>query len=438
MYLPISFFYVLAGFVGLVRAEFDGVAVSLLQVDLALRPMTKAKVLEIHEPVCEPFSMYAPDLVGGGVWLEDNSILLDTACKPLQRPIATRDKLKSFCLCRQTQPSPDISRLIVKHDCPAEPTITSAFSRLDAMNTSLNYDFIAKHSGPLLDGKDAALGYDGIYRFDIWDNQVDISGWNSASWGNKTIDSTLVFPKMLLDVAQEVRLPNMSFVLSWADGSQEWNSRKLPYLEDYDVPTLGVWRTEGRPGVDILSMPRSLSDWGGDVRAVLNKIPNASYTPTSFAVFRGGMPNASYAPPSFQWRYEIQQLARRRPDLIDAGTSYLTDEQQMRYQVILVPDGYSLPDRLARQMAYGKPVVFIHPQEFVSEFWYPEVQPWVHYVPSTGPDLELTLDMLRNETHLIQQIGANGKKFAEERFSERRNRCYMYRLLEEYAARFKN
>jgi len=456
---------VLVGVVGLIRAEFDtcinneGVAVSLLQRDLALKPMIKAKNLEIQEHGGKPLFMYAFFSNGsvdvppedydfyrgfvqqhGGVLVEDNSTLVDTACKPLQRPAAARNTVQSFCLSRQTQPRANIGSLIAELGCPAEPAINSAFRQIDSLNISLNYDFIANHSGGLEPSDVAEFG---TFRFDISDRQVDISDWYPLAWGWNVVDSTLTLPKMLLDVAKEVRLPNVSFVLSSADGSPAWNSIKLLPVTppkswkvraespaEFRAPAPGVWRTEGRPGVDILSIPRSLTDWGATVRAMLNAIPNASYTPKSFAVFRGGDTGLG-------WRQQIRSLAQRRPDLIDANTSFLTDEQQMRFEVVLVPDGNSVSDRLARQMAYGKPVVLIHPRKLFNEFWYPELQPWVHYVPSSGVDLETTLEILQKDPALAYQIGVRGKQFVEERFTERRMRCYMYRLLEEYAARFK-
>jgi len=441
MRLPNLLSYVLVIVVGVVRTETDacinngGGVVSLLQMHLALRPIQKAKVLETDKSVCKPFVMetdYVTDPKGEVVRLEDNSTSVATACEPL-RP--GPQPPWSFCLCRQTQPLPNISSLIAKHDCPAEPAITSAFRQIDASNISLNSDFITLHSEGLdPDEVSHKIKY-GVFRFDISDNQVDVSNWHAPSWGSKIIDTSLGFPKMLIDVAKEARLPNISFVLSWGDGSPAWgaaalNGNALFPTNGYIVPDLGVWRTEGRPGEDILSIPRSLSDWGEDVRAMLNKIPNASYTPTSFAVFRGQE--------SVVWREDIQSLAQRRPHLIDAGTIFLTDEQQMRFEVVICPDGHSLPDRLARQMAYGKAIVLIHPLESVNEYWYPELQPWVHYVPSSGADLEKTLDTLSKQPFLARQIGARGKQFVEERFTERRIRCYMYRLLEEYAARYQN
>jgi len=449
MRLPNLLSYVLVGVVGVVRTESDACinngedAVSLLQMELALRPIKKAKGLETDKSVCEPLVMKATPAVGllEGVRLEDNSTSVAIVCEPL-RP-GPRPYQKSFCLCRQTQPLPNISSLIAKHDCPAEPTIISAFRQIDSLNTSLNSHFIALNGGELDPDEKFKHSRYGRFRFDISDNQVDVSNWHGASWGYRIIDSSLGFPKMLLDVAKEARLPNISFLLSWADGSPAWgspalngnevldmNGTALLDMDGYRVPELGIWRTEGRPGKDILSIPRSLSDWGGAVRAMLNIIPNVSYTPTSFAVFRGQA--------STPWRRDIRSLAQRRPDLIDAGTSFLTDEQQMRFEVVLTPDGHSLPDRLARQMAYGKAVVFIHPQATANEFWYPEMQPWVHYVPSSVADLEKTLDTLQKDSFLARQIGARGKQFVEGRFSERRIRCYMYRLLEEYAARFQN
>jgi hypothetical protein len=281
----------------------------------------------------------------------------------------------------------------------------------------------------------------GMLRFDLSDQQVDVSPKHNFDFvTNMDLPFEEVYPPQLwLEAAKKVRLPNISLILSFADGSPDWDAetmaesqRTTNSISEYRAARVGILRTEGRPGVDLLSIPRGLSDWGGKMRSTLDAEPNASYSPKSFAVFRGHATG-------FGWRKAISELAQRRPDLIDAGSGdddWLTDEQQMRFQAIIAPDGNSIPDRLSRQLAYGVPVVFVHPLESLNEFWYSELVPWVHYVPSSGQDLEMTLDSLRENPALAQQIGLNGKRFVEERLTEHRVRCYLYTFLQEYAARF--
>jgi len=409
--------------------------VSLLQVDLNFALKSNSQNHQGNRS-CVPFHT---DLH------TDQSTLVDLACNSLQRPPYTNDT-RSFCLCRQKPPRHNISEVIDEYQCPVEPTITRAFAHLDSSNITLNSDFIAKVGGGYLYPLDRT-GYGGTMRFDIADHQVDITpkAWY-AHWGKTIADTNAGFPRIFLDIAKEVQLPNISFIISMADGSPAHRARKMPWLNistmnlwtnavpgphPYEIAPLGVWRTEGRPGVDLLSLPRSVSDWGRSVRSMFEKRANASFSPTSFAVFRGRDTGLGY-------RQDVRSFSKRRPDLLDAGVDPLSDEQQMRFKAVVVIDGQSLADRLPRQMAYGVPVVLVHPLESLNEFWYHEMRPWEHYVPASVSDLELTLDTLQKDPHLAREIGLNGKRFIEERLSERRLRCYMYRLLQEYAARFQN
>jgi len=401
----------------------DSSIVSLLQVDLHVARTSHLQSYQ-RDHNCVPFD----NETGQRLWL-------DPSCSSLQRAPFTNDTA-SFCLCRDTSPHQNISQLIDKYQCQAEPIITSAFMHLDSLNITLNSDFIATAGGdfyyPIQEI--ATFGRGGIMRFDLADQQVDITPKQYiASWGSTNADSTKGWPKLFLDIAQEVRLPNISFLISMADGSPAPHARQLrrAQTDGYEVAQSGVWRTEGRPGVDLLSLPRSMFDWGGVVASMFKKEPDASYSPTSFAVFRGRDTGLGF-------RQEIRNFSKLRPDLLDAGHSHLSDEQQMRFQAVVVIDGNSLADRLPRQMAYGIPVVLVHPLQSLNEFWYHEMTPWEHYVPASVFDLELTLDTLQRDPNFAHQIGLNGKRFIEERLSERRLRCYMYRMLQEYAARFQN
>ena len=73
--------------------------------------------------------------------------------------------------------------------------------------------------------------------------------------------------------------------------------------------------------------------------------------------------------------------------------------RQRCYAAVVVVDGYTVPDRLAKQFAYGIPVVFVratHPFHTwnpspTAEFWYNELQEGTDYVAATQDTVEAVL-----------------------------------------------
>ena len=121
------------------------------------------------------------------------------------------------------------------------------------------------------------------------------------------------------------------------------------------------------------------------------------------AVFRGTLHSMlQHQNASQMLRARLVALSLARPDLLDARLNgrtvrghvvagaeqtddrlwrleKMSDSAQMRYRLVVVPDGTSKPDRLVRQLLYGSTV--LKETSVAREQWYFELVPFVHFVP---------------------------------------------------------
>lgn len=114
----------------------------------------------------------------------------------------------------------------------------------------------------------------------------------------------------------------------------------------------------------------------------------------------------------------------------------MTDDQQTCYAAIIVPYGNSVADRLPRQLALGVPVIMMRDRTDVDEFWYEEIINGTQWIEATPETLEVILERLLKDEERQKRLGAEARRFVEERFSERRLKCYVYRLLSGYAQEY--
>jgi len=257
----------------------------------------------------------------------------------------------------------------------------------------------------------------------------------------------------------------------------------------------GVILAEGVPGRDILTLPRSMilgssteSGHSGRTGSSPAGVQNVDNPPVcagehkNLAIFRGSTTGATEKPHIWRGdaslpirdingdptpRYEAALLSKRRPDLLDAGfTSCAGDlqpkgmwedhlrkeglwrnstnyEEQSCYSVILVIDGNTVADRLPEQMTWGLPVVLIRKRDSNepgarknSEFWYPELISWKHYVLATTETLESVLETLLANADLRKHIGQTGQQFIKQRLSPDRLSCYSFKMLSLYGDRY--
>ena len=71
-----------------------------------------------------------------------------------------------------------------------------------------------------------------------------------------------------------------------------------------------------------------------------------------------------------------------------------------------------------------------------TQWYYADLQPWVHYVPleENLSDLVSTLLFLKDNQDIAEQIAQNGLQFAREHINKRQNLLYLSKLLWAYSA----
>ena len=197
-------------------------------------------------------------------------------------------------------------------------------------------------------------------------------------------------------------------------------------------------------------------------------LPFAQRTPKLF--FRAGSctgPTEAFR--AWSWRFynrkRINALSKRHPDLIDAGLvawcgsrkvskrEYAWDKrmvEQMRrnaprvarlpwertcsYKYLLNLDGNAAASRLASLFHTGS-AVFLADSPFY-EWWYPLLQPWVHYVPvgRTLIDVPERVRWANAHPQEVAAIAARGLAFARQHLTTHAVACFWWQLLSEFAA----
>jgi hypothetical protein len=263
----------------------------------------------------------------------------------------------------------------------------------------------------------------------------------------------------LQDVAALVRLPNVEIPMWLHDNSYFDVDSCIPMM----VQEKRKWATGGilAPGrSSSFSTTPPLRGWEHEKDLTIAK--HARSTPIAqkkkMAFFRGsptGLPEDIH-----RWntslRSKIVQLSLDHPALLDARFSScerviqdhdicqamlaanfmgstVSHSDQWQYQLIVVPDGNSVPDRLLSFLTSN--VVVLKSDSDNMEYWYPELQPFRHYIPfkSDASDLiDVIQSVLQNIT-LLEYISRESTLFVLKRLNPDRTRCYWAMLIREYA-----
>ncbi|BDA45764.1 Protein O-glucosyltransferase 2 [Coccomyxa sp. Obi] len=150
-------------------------------------------------------------------------------------------------------------------------------------------------------------------------------------------------------------------------------------------------------------------------------------------------------------RAALLNLGLQRPDLIDSGvldwdvSKYGDDggrlkekmsfgEQVDRYKYLVWVPGNCASVRLALQLASDAAVLKIDSPEL--EWYYPLLQPWVHYIPMTANEtwcnLEEAIGWAEAHPAKVAQIVKQATDFALKYLSARGRDCYFVQLLDAY------
>ena len=97
-------------------------------------------------------------------------------------------------------------------------------------------------------------------------------------------------------------------------------------------------------------------------------------------------------------------------------------------------DGNVASSRLASELHLGGTV--FKQDSFSSEYFYPLLRPWTHYVPVKAnlQDVPEKLAWARRNPRQAEAIAQNGKRFATRHLHKHAVACYWWQLLRAFAA----
>lgn len=251
------------------------------------------------------------------------------------------------------------------------------------------------------------------------------------------------------------RLPDLEMVVNVRDYPQVpgWVQPVLPVLsfsktadyKDIMYPAWTFW--EGGPAVWPI-YPTGLGRWDL-MRDELKK--SASQWPwkrkESKGFFRGSRTSPERDP--------LVLLSREAPDLVDAeytkNQAWKSEKDTLgrppakeiplvdhcQYKYLFNFRGVAASFRLKHLFLCGS-LVFHVGEEWL-EFFYPQLRPWVHYIPVKQDlsDLRELLQFVKDNDGVAQEIATRGQRFILEHLQMEDVSCYWQRLLTEFGGLLK-
>lgn len=247
------------------------------------------------------------------------------------------------------------------------------------------------------------------------------------------------------------RLPDLEMVVNVRDYPQvpSWVQPTLPVFsfsktadyQDIMYPAWTFW--EGGPAVWPI-YPTGLGRWDL-MRDDLKK--SAAQWPWKKKEFKGFFRGSRTSPE----RDPLILLSREAPELVDAeytkNQAWKSEKDTLgrppakeiplvdhcRYKYLFNFRGVAASFRLKHLFLCGS-LVF-HVGDEWQEFFYPQLQPWVHYIPVKQDlsDVRELLQFVRENDAVAQEIATRGKEFILDRLRMQDVSCYWERLLTEFS-----
>ncbi|XP_069491806.1 protein O-glucosyltransferase 1 [Ambystoma mexicanum] len=247
------------------------------------------------------------------------------------------------------------------------------------------------------------------------------------------------------------RLPDMEFVINVRDYPQvpKWMKPVIPVFsfsktsdyQDIMYPAWTFW--EGGPAVWPI-YPTGLGRWDL-MRVELKK--SADQWPWEKKIPKGYFRGSRTSPE----RDPLILLSRESPDLVDAeytkNQAWKSEKDTLgrppakevplvdhcKYKYLFNFRGVAASFRLKHLFLCGS-LVFHVGDEWL-EFFYPQLKPWVHYIPVQQDlsDLRDLLQFVMENDDVAQQISERGRLFITDHLRMEDVSCYWESLLKEYA-----
>ncbi|XP_034406949.1 protein O-glucosyltransferase 1 [Cyclopterus lumpus] len=247
------------------------------------------------------------------------------------------------------------------------------------------------------------------------------------------------------------RLPDLEMVVNVRDYPQvpSWVQPTLPVFsfsktadyQDIMYPAWTFW--EGGPAVWPI-YPTGLGRWDL-MRDDLKK--SAAQWPWKKKEFKGFFRGSRTSPE----RDPLILLSREAPELVDAeytkNQAWKSEKDTLgrppakeiplvdhcKYKYLFNFRGVAASFRLKHLFLCGS-LVF-HVGDEWQEFFYPQLQPWVHYIPVKQDlsDVRELLQFVQENDAIAQEIATRGKEFILNRLRMQDVSCYWERLLTEFS-----
>ncbi|XP_071612441.1 protein O-glucosyltransferase 1 isoform X1 [Heliangelus exortis] len=247
------------------------------------------------------------------------------------------------------------------------------------------------------------------------------------------------------------RLPDMEMVINVRDYPQvpKWmkplipvfSFSKTPEYNDIMYPAWTFW--EGGPAVWPI-YPTGLGRWDlmrEDLRRSAEKWPWMKKISKGY--FRGSRTSPERDP--------LILLSRENPELVDAeytkNQAWKSEKDTLgkppakeiplvdhcKYKYLFNFRGVAASFRLKHLFLCGS-LVFHVGEEWL-EFFYPQLKPWVHYIPvrSDLSDVRELLQFVKENDAIAQEISERGRQFITEHLQMEDVSCYWEHLLSEYS-----
>ncbi|XP_064400305.1 protein O-glucosyltransferase 1-like isoform X2 [Halichondria panicea] len=251
----------------------------------------------------------------------------------------------------------------------------------------------------------------------------------------------------ILDVIQH--LPDMEIVINVHDYPKSYKHKnplpifsfsKTPEYFDIMYPAWSFWSG----GPSITTEPRGLGRWDEkrlSITQSASKWPWEDKIPVAF--FRGSRTNGERDP--------LVLFSRENPEFVDAqytkNQAWKSDkdtlgyppaeimslEEHCQYKYLFNFRGVAASFRFRHLFLCGSLVLHVG-EEWV-EFFYPNLKPWVHYVPVKQDlsNLRVVLAFARKNDKAAQQIASRGYEFIWAHLKMEDVRCYWKQLLTRYS-----
>ena len=132
-----------------------------------------------------------------------------------------------------------------------------------------------------------------------------------------------------------------------------------------------------------------------------------------------------------EWAWDLQM----EREMAVAGTKFPIDKfgSNCKFKHILHVDGNVASSRLASEMHVGSTI--FKQDSFSSEYFYPLLRPYVHYVPvaTNLADVPEKLRWAKEHPRRAEAIAAEGRRFAREHLHVHSIACYWWQLLSAFA-----